>query len=123
MTSPDARRHARTRIALPARVASVDPDRNPRTGTPVFRIFDALTIDISDGGLAFSSLEDLGSGRRVLVELELPDGGSVELAGRIVWLEPQREPGLPARMGVALFQQSLGLVERANASSSELSPG
>lgn len=109
----DARRHARTRIALPARVASVDPDRNPRTGASVFRIFDALTLDISDGGLALSSLEDLGSGRRVLVELELPDGRSIELAGRIVWLEPQREPGLPARMGVALYQQSQGLAERA----------
>jgi Tfp pilus assembly protein PilZ len=114
MTSSDARRHARLHIALPARVASLDPDRNPRTGTPAFRIFDALTTDISDGGLALSALDDLGSGRRVLVELELPDGSSVELVGRIVWLEPQKEPGLPARMGIALSQQSCGLVERAN---------
>ncbi len=114
MPTPDARRHLRTRIAIPARVATVDPDRDPRTGAAVFRIFDALTLDISDGGLSLSALEDLGSSRRVLVELELSDGHSVELAGRIVWLEPQKEPGLPARMGVALFQQSLGLAERAS---------
>ncbi len=118
MSSPEARRHARTRIALTARVASVDPDRNPRTGAAVFRIFEALTVDISDGGLALSALEDLGSGRRVIIEIELPDGHSVELSGRIVWLEPQREPGLPARMGVALSQHSLGLAERASGSAS-----
>lgn len=115
MPSSDARRYARTRIALPVRVASVDPDRNPRTGAAIFRTFQAETLDISEGGLSIRALEDLGSGRRVLVELELEDGQSIELAGRIVWLEPQPRPGQPARMGVALAQQSLGLVARATA--------
>ena len=113
----DARRHARTRVALHARVASVDPDRNPRTGTAAFRIFEARTVDVSDGGFAISAFEDLGSGRRVLVELTLANGNSIELVGRIVWLEPRKQPGLPARMGVALTQQSLGLAERAKAAS------
>lgn len=114
MTSPEARRYARMRIALPARVASVDPDRNPRTGDTAFRFFEASTVDISDGGLAISAFEDLGSGRRVMIEISLPDGSSVELSGRIVWLEPQREPKLPARMGVELSEESLGLAEQTS---------
>ncbi len=109
----EARRHPRTRISLPVRVASVDPDRNARTGAAVFRAFNARTVDISDGGLALTALEDLGSGRRVRVALTLPDGHSVELAGRIVWLEPARQPDLPARMGVALAQTTPGLTPLA----------
>jgi len=113
MPSSDARRYPRTRIALPVRVASVDPDRNPRTGAAHFRTFRAETVDISDGGLSLRALEDLGSGRRVLVEIELQGGQSIELAGRIVWLEPKKQPGLLSRMGVALAQKSLDLVARA----------
>ncbi len=112
-TSPEARRHERTRISLPARISSVDPDRNPRTGDAAFRFFEASTIDISEGGLAISAIEDLGSGRRVLIEVWLPDGRLVELSGRIVWLEPPRQPDLPARMGVALSDESLALAEQS----------
>ena len=107
---------------MPVRIASIDPDRDPRTGDITFRFFDAHTVDISDGGLAISAFDDLGSGRRVLVELSLPDGRQVELEGRIAWLEPQHQPGSLARMGVALSEQSLGLVETSVAEAERAKP-
>ena len=68
------------------------------------------TIDVSDGGLCIRSSEAVNCGRRVVLELDLPDGRTCDVSGRVVWLEPRASAGSFARMGVAFAELSVGLV-------------
>jgi Tfp pilus assembly protein PilZ len=109
---PESRRYPRRRVELTARLACLDPDRDERTGGSVYRMMTVRTVDVSDGGMAVQAEEGFGSGRRVVVELDLPDGRTVEVSGRIVWLElPTNGLRSDARMGIEFGELSAGLAQ------------
>ena len=110
MSSVEARRFARRRVELTARLACVDADRDSRTGEMLFWMMTVRTVDVSDGGLCIRAEQPVDCGRRVVIELDLPDGRICDVAGRIVWLEPSGEDGQSSRMGVAFTVPSAGLV-------------
>lgn len=79
------RRHERVALTLPVRVSSIDPETDPHTGLPCFRAMREVCANVSRGGAYIRTTDPLSPGRRVLLELELPDGASFETVGRIAW--------------------------------------
>jgi len=79
------RRHARVPADLPVRISTIEPDLDPITGRRYFRASIERCANLSRGGVFVRTHELLHPGRRVLVELSLPDGGQVEAIARVAW--------------------------------------
>jgi len=79
------RRHRRVEAALPVRISTIEPERDPWTGRPFFRASVETCANVSRGGAFVRTAEPLTPGRRVLLELELPDGRPLEAIGRVAW--------------------------------------
>lgn len=93
-----ARREPRVPLSLPVRIATIDPETDPRTGRAFFRSCSEFCSNVSRTGLFIRTSEPLEPGRRLLVELKLPGGRDVEAVGRVAWvkrsLAPERETGV-----------------------------
>jgi hypothetical protein len=82
--SSDKRRFPRLKDTCGLRYKLIESDAFPVDGT------EALTVNISGGGICFSCQEQVEQGRLVAVELALPDFESpVVSLGRAVWCEPR----------------------------------
>jgi Tfp pilus assembly protein PilZ len=79
------RRHERVEVDAPIRISTIDPEIDPYTGRPFFRAFEDRCVNLSRGGLLMRTHEALLPGRRVLLEVELPDGPHFEAVARIAW--------------------------------------
>ena len=83
--STHRRRFERVRADIPVRISTIEPDLDPLTGRTYFRASQERCANLSRGGVFVETHELLDPGRRVLVELSLPDGGKVEAIGRVAW--------------------------------------
>jgi hypothetical protein len=81
----ERRRHRRVRANVPVRISTIEPERDPWTGRPFFRATEETSGNLSAGGAFVVTAEPLRPGRRVLLELHLPEGGSIEAIGRVAW--------------------------------------
>ncbi len=81
----ERRRHPRVPLALSIRVSSIDPEIDPWTGRPFFRSSQELCANLSRGGAFIRTREPFAAGRRLLLELALPDGRPLEAVGRVAW--------------------------------------
>jgi Tfp pilus assembly protein PilZ len=95
------RRHRRIDAKLPVRISTIEPERDPWTGRPFFRASLETCANVSRGGAFVRTAEPLAPGRRVLLEIELPDGRPLEAIGRVAWtrrvlapLERDNEAGI-----------------------------
>ncbi len=79
------RRHKRVEAMLPVRISTIEPERDPWTGRPFFRASQETCANVSRGGAFVRTAEPLTPGRRLLVEIELPDGRPLEAIGRVAW--------------------------------------
>ena len=86
-TEAQQRPFARVRADIPVRISTIEPDLDPLTGRRYFRASQERCANLSRGGLFVHTHELLDPGRRVLVELSLPDGGQVEAIGRVAWTQ------------------------------------
>ncbi len=75
------------RVDLRARVqlTSIDPERDPATGVPTLWESDELCETLSVGGAFIRTSDPPAKGRRILLQIHLPSGESVETAGRVAW--------------------------------------
>jgi hypothetical protein len=89
-SSSERRRYPRVHLQVPIRLSTIDPELDPGTGRPFFRSCEETVADLSRGGARVQSREPLAPGRRLLLELDLPDGHSFEAIARVAWsrLEP-----------------------------------
>jgi len=78
-------RYRRADASLPVRVSTIDSDFDPETGRPYFWMSETVCRDISRGGAFVTTQEPVRPGRRLLVELDLPDGQTVQAIGRVAW--------------------------------------
>jgi len=85
--SDSQRRFERVRADIPVRISTIEPDLDPLTGRTYFRASQERSANLSRGGVFVETHELLDPGRRVLVELSLPDGGQVEAIGRVAWTQ------------------------------------
>lgn len=95
MDHQTSRRHPRIEATLPVRISTIEPERDPWTGRPVFRATQEHCANVSRGGAFVRTAEPLAPGRRILLELELPDGTPLEAIGRVAW--SRRVMGAPTR--------------------------
>ena len=85
--SSHRRRFERVRADIPVRISTIEPDLDPLTGRRYFRASQERCANLSRGGVFVHTHELLDPGRRVLVELSLPDGEQVEAIGRVAWTQ------------------------------------
>jgi hypothetical protein len=81
----DQRRPERIDTSLPVRVSTIEADRDPWTGRPYFRTSQEMCANLSRGGAFVRTGELLEPGKRVLLEISLPNGSQVEAIGRVAW--------------------------------------
>ena len=99
MSEPDyssERRHQRIEATIDVRISTIEPERDPWTGRPFFRASHETCVNLSRGGAFVRTAEPLRPGRRLLVEIHLPNGDSVEAIGRVAWTRRTLEPGASA---------------------------
>jgi len=70
---------------MPVRISTIDPETDPRTGRPYFRATREYCANLSPGGAFIRTADPLSPGRRVLVEIHVPEGEPIEAIGRIAW--------------------------------------
>ena len=63
-------RHA---LRCPVRVSGIDPEIDPESGLPCFTSVEEHALNLSEGGVFVPGDDTLTPGRRVLVEIDLPD--------------------------------------------------
>jgi len=81
----ERRRFPRVLVDVPIRLSTIDPEVDPWSGRPFFRSCEEAVADVSRGGARIRSIEPLGPGRRLLLEMDLPDGRSFEAIARVAW--------------------------------------
>lgn len=91
----DRRRHRRVVTRMPVHISTIEPERDRWTGRPFFRATREECANVSRGGLFVRTREPLVPGRRVLIEMALPNGRPVEAIGRIAWSKRVVAPGEP----------------------------
>jgi PilZ domain-containing protein len=99
-TPSELRRHPRVTVDLPIRLSTIDPEVDPWTGRPFFRSCEETVADVSRGGARVLSDEPLGAGRRILLEMDLPDGRLFEAIARVAW--SRLDPGTSTTYGLGL---------------------
>jgi Tfp pilus assembly protein PilZ len=95
----------RQATCVPVQISTLDPEVDPDSGVPFFRSTEATTANLSRGGVFVHSWEPLSAGRRVIVALDLPSGGELQLVGRVVWTRRQ----LQSRAGSAAEAPGYGI--------------
>ncbi|MAG32781.1 MAG: hypothetical protein CL908_18020 [Deltaproteobacteria bacterium] len=78
-------RFARIATAVRVRVSTVDPETGPNDGKLFFRSCEETTANLSRGGVFVRSWEPLAAGRRVVVAIQLPGQGELQLVGQVAW--------------------------------------
>ena len=87
------RRHHRIDGTFPVRISTIESERDPWTGRKYFRASQETCGNVSRGGAFVRTSELLEAGRRVLLELQLPNGAQVEAVGRVAWTRRTLSPG------------------------------
>ncbi len=83
-SASNRRQHSRYRVQLFARISSLGPVRNRKTGTSQFQFTDELCADISLGGAFIAMREPLEPGQRLLVEFHLPSKQPLEAIAQVM---------------------------------------
>ncbi|HEY8494766.1 MAG TPA: PilZ domain-containing protein [Myxococcota bacterium] len=99
------RRYPRVAVDVPVRVSTIDPELDPYTGRPFFRAFEDRAVDLSRGGLRLRTGESLLPGRRVLLELDLPDA-PFEAIARVAWTARTPQAGDALDVGIEFIGAS-----------------
>jgi len=95
--------HPRHAIRCPVRVSGIDPEIDPETRLPCFVAIEESSVNLSEGGVFVPGEDTLTPGRRVLVEIDLPSGATVQALGAVVWRRVPRAARAgdrPAGMGI-----------------------
>jgi len=85
MTFTNRRRYERISTDIPVRISTIEPERDPWTGRPFFRASQEVCANVSHGGAFVKTGEPLTPGRRLLIEVQLPDSLRLEAIGRVAW--------------------------------------
>jgi len=114
MSEPDyssERRYERIEASIDVRISTIEPERDPWTGRPFFRASHETCVNLSRGGVFVRTAEPLREGRRLLVEIHLPNGEPIEAIGRVAWTRLSLDPGASAqekREGAGIGIEFLG---------------
>ncbi len=77
--------HRRINACVAIRVSSIDPEIDPESGAPFFRVSEEHSSNISSGGAFVTSAEAVTPGRRVLLEIDVPNGSTLQSIAQVIW--------------------------------------
>ena len=97
-TQPGSQKFPRVATAVPVRITTVDPEIDPDTGRSFFRSAEETTANLSRGGAFVHSWEPLAPGRRVVIVIDLPDQGELQLVGQVAWTRRELRPSSPGEL-------------------------
>ena len=99
------RRFRRRPMRSTVRISTIDPELDPSSGRSYFRTSHETSVDFSRGGLSLRTRDPMRTGRRVLIEVDGPDGRKVEAVGRVAWvrLDPHNRGEAWIGVGVELL--------------------
>jgi len=95
MDDDPKRSNERIQASFPVRISTIEAEPDPWTGRSYFRASQETCADVSRGGAFVRTTELLDPGRRVLLELQLPNGAQVEAIGRVAWTRRTLSPDAP----------------------------
>ena len=72
-------RYRRVQVSVGIRISTIDPETDPATGRPYFRTSEETCANVSRGGAYVETTEAISPGRRLLLEIELPGGASLDV--------------------------------------------
>jgi Tfp pilus assembly protein PilZ len=101
--------HPRHALRCPVRVSGIDPEIDPETRLPCFVSIEESSVNLSAGGVFVPGADTLTPGRRVLVEIDLPSGTTLQASGAVAWRRrpvAARAGDRPAGMGIAFTGMS-----------------
>ena len=102
----ERRVHPRLPLSLPVRISSIDAETDVVTRRPFFRASREWCANLSRGGVFIHTSEPFAPGRRVLVEITLPDGRGFDSVGRVAWIQ---RPIAPAGRGERAEAEGVGI--------------
>ncbi|MBM4383369.1 MAG: PilZ domain-containing protein [Deltaproteobacteria bacterium] len=109
------RRFARVDLEARVQVTSLEPLRDPATGVPVSWDTDELCATLSVGGAFIPTADPPPPGNRLLLQIHLPSGESIETVGRVAWtrypLGEAHQPGVGVEF-VTPTGEARGALER-----------
>jgi Tfp pilus assembly protein PilZ len=108
-------RFPRKTATVAVRISTVDPETDPSTGKLFFRSAEETTANLSRGGAYVRSWEPLEAGRRLVVDVQLPDARRLQLVARVAWTQRQLRSSRPGELDSTGYG-----VEFGDASRSEL---
>ncbi len=91
-------RFPRITATVTVRISTVDPETDPSTGKIFFRSAEETTANLSQGGAYVRSWEPLEAGRRLVVDLELPESRRLQLVARVAWTQRQLRSDPPGEL-------------------------
>ena len=126
------RRYRRVAIRTHVRISTIDPETDASTGRPYFRTSEETCANVSRGGAYVETEDAVSPGRRVLLEIDLPEGNRLQAVGRVAWTKTALQrtdrkegPGMGIEF-VAASDEELGRLERfldaVNAASAAAAP-
>lgn len=105
----ESRKHPRRVALLVARVSTLKADLDPKTQASFYVLTDARTLDVGDAGVGLEIDDAVAEGRRVMVELDLPDGSTLTRQASVVWCAKDRDAHY---LGIRFDEPVTGLVDR-----------
>ena len=75
----------RVNVRIPVRISTIDPEIDPKSGKLFFFTSEEFSANVSRCGAFVTTPEPINPGRRVLVEIDIPGGSSLQTIGRVVW--------------------------------------
>ena len=89
------RNNQRYELKMDVRISTIDSETESTSGRKYFRTSEETCANVSRGGAFVLTSDPVAPGRRVLVELQLPDGPSVQAIGRVAWSKIAMGPSGP----------------------------
>ncbi len=105
----EARRHPRRAALLVARVSTLKADLDPKTQASFYVLTEARTLDVGDAGAGLEVDDAVPEGRRVMVELDLPDGSTLTSRASVMWSAQDRDAHY---LGLRFDEPVPGLIDR-----------
>lgn len=75
----------RVNVRVPIRISTIDPEKDPETGRLFFFTSEEYSTNISRSGAFINTPEPIDPGRCVLVQIDIPNGSSIQTVGQVVW--------------------------------------
>jgi hypothetical protein len=98
------RRHPRIRVSLPLRIWAIETETSVEA-----RVSTGSCTNLSRGGIHAIGNEPVAPGRHLRLEITLPDGHRVDVAGRVAWSCTTVSPATFCSRQTATPDCSLGL--------------